>query len=123
MLTYQVRGDGKTLAEGKFGSWILGDGKVDVDIAGVRNLTLSTSIKSRSKGVYTLFWGEAVLLLEDGREIPLSRLACRKENVMENSFGCGKDYLGGRININGENYAWGTSCRPSAYRCGSGLHV
>ena len=37
MLTYQVRGDGKTLAEGKFGSWILGDGKVDVDIAGVRN--------------------------------------------------------------------------------------
>ena len=112
MLTYSVKGDGRKLAEGKFGSWILGDGKIDIDITGIKNLTLSTTIENRVKNIYTLFWGEALLILADGREIPLSKLPCQKNNVLENSFGYDKDYIGGRINMNGENYAWGLPAEP-----------
>lgn len=112
MLTYSVKGDGRKLAEGKFGSWILGDGKIDIDITGIKNLTLSTAIENRVKNIYTLFWGEALLILADGREIPLSKLPCQKNNVLENSFGYDKDYMGGRINMNGENYAWGLPAEP-----------
>lgn len=112
MLTYCVKGDGKTLSEGKFGSWILGDGKIDINVSEVKKLILSTAIKNRVKGVHTLFWGEAVLVLKDGREVPLSQLSCKKENVKENSFGIGKDYMGGRININGNNYSWGLPAEP-----------
>ena len=35
-LFYTVRGDGKTLADGKFGAWILGKEDVDVSVAGVK---------------------------------------------------------------------------------------
>lgn len=112
MLTYSVKGDGRKLAEGKFGSWILGDGKIDIDITGIKNLTLSTAIENRVKNIYTLFWGAALLILADGREIPLSKLPCQKNNVLENSFGYDKDYTGGRINVNGENYAWGLPAEP-----------
>lgn len=112
MLTYSVEGDGEKLAEGKFGSWILGDGKIDIDITGIKNLTLSTAIQSRVKNIYTLFWGEAVLLLENGKEIPLAKIPCHKKNVLENPFGNNKDYMGGRINMNGENYAWGLPAEP-----------
>lgn len=59
-----------------------------------------------------MFWGEALLILADGREIPLSKLPCQKNNVLENSFGYDKDYMGGRINMNGENYAWGLPAEP-----------
>ena len=54
-LKYTVEGDGKLLAKGSFGAWILGEGKVDVDITGIRKLTLSSATQhaNRSK---TLFW-------------------------------------------------------------------
>lgn len=110
-LKYMVEGDGKLLAEGSFGAWILGEGKVDVDITGIRKLTLSSATQhaNRSK---TLFWAEAVLETKDGKQIRLADLPVVKNNVQDNPFGNTKDYADGRINISGENYSWGLPAEP-----------
>lgn len=110
-LQYAVRGDGKTLAEGKFGAWILGEGRVDVDVTGVKKLTLSSATPNESRAG-TLFWGEAVLETKDGKTIRLADLPSIKNNVQDNPFGLTKDYADGRINISGENYAWGLPAEP-----------
>ena len=110
-LKYTVEGDGKLLAEGSFGAWILGEGKVDVDITGIRKLTLSSATQhaNRSK---TLFWAEAILETKDGKQIRLADLPVVKNNVQENPFGNTRDYADGRINISGENYSWGLPAEP-----------
>ena len=110
-LKYMVEGDGKLLAKGSFGAWILGEGKVDVDITGIRKLTLSSATQhaNRSK---TLFWAEAILETKDGKQIRLADLPVVKNNVQENPFGNTRDYADGRINISGENYSWGLPAEP-----------
>lgn len=110
-LQYVVRGDGKTLAEGKFGAWILGEGRVDVDVTGVKKLTLSSATPNKNRAG-TLFWGEAVLETKDGKTIRLADLPSIKNNVQDNPFGLTKDYADGRINISGENCAWGLPAEP-----------
>mgnify|MGYP000028039335 FL=1 len=110
-LQYAVRGDGKTLAEGKFGAWILGEGRVDVDVTGVKKLTLSSATPNKNRAG-TLFWGEAVLETKDGKTIRLADLPSIKNNVQDNPFGLTKDYADGRINISGENCAWGLPAEP-----------
>lgn len=111
LLQYAVRGDGKTLAEGKFGAWILGEGRVAVDVTGVKKLTLSSATPNKNRAG-TLFWGEAVLETKYGKTIRLADLPSIKNNVQDNPFGLTKDYADGRINISGENYAWGLPAEP-----------
>lgn len=110
-LKYTVEGDGKLLAGGNFGAWILGEGKVDIDITGIRKLTLSSATQhaNRSK---TLFWAEAILETKDGKQIRLADLPVVKNNVQDNLFGNTRDYADGRINISGENYSWGLPAEP-----------
>lgn len=111
-LAYVVRGDDKVLAEGKFGAWILGEGKVDVDVTGIKKLTLSSATQGRSRDK-TLFWGEAVLETKEGKVIPLSELPVSKVvNVVDNPYGRTKDYADGRINISGQDYSWGLPAEP-----------
>lgn len=111
MLEYAVQGDGKTLANGKFGAWILGEGRVDVDVIGIKKLTLSSAIPSRGEPK-TLFWAEAVLETHDGKLIPLSELPVSKTNVLPNPYSNTKDYADGRINISGQDYRWGLPAEP-----------
>lgn len=110
-LEYSVKGDDKILTKGKFGAWILGEGKVDVDVSGIKKLTLSTVLQDRSKNK-TLFWAEAVLETSQGKMIPLSELPVVKTNVVNNPYGHTKDYDNGRINISGLDYSWGLSAEP-----------
>lgn len=97
-LFYTVRGDGKTLAEGKFGAWILGIGDVDVALEGVKELTLQTKTELSKKP--TLFWGAARVTTRDGRQIPLSQLPLKFENVVQPKSP-GQDYNGGPVKIAG----------------------
>lgn len=53
-LFYTVSGDGKVLAQGKFGAWILGEGDVDVPVEGVKELRLETRTELSKRP--TLFW-------------------------------------------------------------------
>ncbi len=111
-LTWNVKGDGKILREGKFGAWILGDGKIDLDITGIKKLELSTAIEWRGRPL-TIFWGEPVIETADGKTLKLSDLKPAAANVRLHNFGPNKDYGNGKINIAGHNYAFALPAEPA----------
>ena len=100
-LFYTVRGDGKPLAGGRFGAWILGKADIDVPIEGVQQLELETKVELSKKP--TIFWGSARVVTRDGNEIPLSEFAPQLENIAQPNEP-GKDYFGGPIKIAGTEH-------------------
>ena len=108
-LFYTVRGDGQTLAEGKFGAWILGRADIDVSLAGITNLELET--KTELARQPTLFWANARIINEDGREIALGDLPVKYENVAQPKAP-GQDYFGGPVKIVGDEYASAIPAEP-----------
>ena len=108
-LFYTVRGDGKVLAEGKFGAWTLGKGDIDVALDGVKSLELETRTELKKRP--TLFWGSARVITRDGKEIPLSELAPMLENVVAPKQP-NLDYDGGPVKIQGEPHAFSTPAQP-----------
>jgi hypothetical protein len=108
-LWYTVKGDGKVLGEGKFGSWILGEATIDVPVQGLKQLDLETKIEGAKKN--TLFWGNARIVTATGEEIPLTQLPVHFENVVQPPAP-GKDYYGGPIKIVGADYTQGTPAEP-----------
>ena len=129
-LFYTVRGDGKNLTDSKFGAWILGKDDIDVSIAGVKQLELET--KTELAKLPTLFWANARIVTKDGKDIPLSELPVKFENVRQPP-GVGQasrlspskneksetgatpvlhDYFGGPIKIVGEEYKSATPAEP-----------
>jgi hypothetical protein len=109
-LFYTVRGDGRKLADGKFGAWILGSADIDVPLAGVKQLELETRTELSKKP--TLFWANARIVMTDGKEIPLSELAPKFENI-EQPKAPGQDYFGGPIKIVGNEYTNATPAQPT----------
>jgi hypothetical protein len=108
-LFYTVRGDGKSLADGKFGAWILGQADIDIPLAGVKQLELETRTELASQ--QTLFWAEARIITRDGKEIPLSQLPTKLENIATPPQ-AGSDYMGGPIKIAGNSYHAGLPAEP-----------
>ncbi|HEV2435869.1 MAG TPA: hypothetical protein VG077_07715 [Verrucomicrobiae bacterium] len=98
---YQVSADGKTLAEGQSGVWILGAVNLDVPVAGAAELTVKISTSGGDKK--TLFLANARLVSADGKETPVAS-ASGMENIASPD-GPGEDYYGGPIKIDGEPYA------------------
>lgn len=98
-LFWTVRGDGRVLAEGKLGAWILGKGEVDVSLEDVESLELETRVEVAKKP--SLFWANAVVVTRDGKEVPLASLPMTTENVTT-SRGVDQDYAGGPIKIGGD---------------------
>lgn len=133
-LSYRVEGDGNVLAQGAFDGWILGRGVVDVDLSGVRELSLvlkQDDISSENRDFVCTpqgcFWGEAIIMLKDGTSIDIGAWIrententkdtdCKKSEVntdnainvtFENiDMGCGigRDYQDGRVTIVGTQY-------------------
>ncbi|MDF7807750.1 heparinase II/III family protein [Pontiellaceae bacterium B12219] len=97
---YSVSGDDQVLAEGKFGAWILGRDEIDVSLEGLKTLTLNTRTDARSNSKKTLFWGNPVIVTEDGNEIALSDLELSFDQIAEVPE-AGKDYYGGPIKLSG----------------------
>ena len=129
-LFYTVRGDGKTLAGGKFGAWILGKADIDVSVEGMKQLELET--KTELAKLPTLFWANARIIAKDGKEILLSELTPKFENVRQPP-GVGqasrlspsekekletgatpvlRDYFSGPIKIAGDEYKSATAAEP-----------
>jgi hypothetical protein len=108
-LFYTVRGDGKTLAEGKFGAWILGNADIDVSVENLKQLELETRTELSRQP--TLFWANARIVTKDGKEIPLGELAPKFENI-DQPKEAGKDYFGGPIKIVGNEYQSATPAQP-----------
>lgn len=108
-LLYTVRGDGKTLADGKTGAWVLGQAEIDVPIEGIKQLELETRVAKSIKP--TVFWGNARIVGRDGKEIPLQSSAMKFENVLQPREQ-GKDYFGGPIKIAGNPFDHATPGQP-----------
>jgi hypothetical protein len=103
-LHYEVKGDGKILAEGIFHAWILGKGEIDVDISGVKELVLSTTKDKTVRNVAdTLFWADAVLETADGKNIRLSKLKHTTDGLKKQPAP-GVDYYGDPVRIAGTPY-------------------
>ncbi|MEO7933841.1 MAG: NEW3 domain-containing protein [Chthoniobacterales bacterium] len=108
-LFYTVRGDGKTLAEGKFGAWILGQSEIDVPLDGLKQLELET--RTELAKMPTLFWANARIVTRDGKEIPVRQLSAQSENVVAPKAP-GQDYFGGPIKIAGVPFTEATAAEP-----------
>jgi hypothetical protein len=128
-LFYTVRGDGKVLAEGKFGAWILGSADIDVSLVGVKQLELQTRTELSKRP--TLFWANARVVTQGGKEILLKELPVTFENVllagewgqMNNTEETkdspapirlpAKDYFGGPLKIVGNLCTNATPAQPA----------
>jgi hypothetical protein len=107
---YTVRGDGRTLTEGKFGAWILGSADIDVPVDRVKELELATRTELSKKP--TLFWANARVVSKDGKEIPLNNFPTKFDDVVQTTA-FGKDYFGGPIKIVGNLYTNATPAQPT----------
>jgi len=101
-LRYQVIGDEKVLAEGKFGAWILGKDKIEVDIKGMNELKLRTSVEN-ARDAETIFWADAKIITNSGKQISLNDLNLNRDNVSAD-IKSGLDYKGGPVVIQGQKY-------------------
>jgi hypothetical protein len=108
-LFYTVRGDGKTLAEGKFGAWILGKADIDVSVENLKQLELEPRVEISKRP--TVFWAVARIVTRDGKEIPLGDLPVKFENVTQPAQP-GRDYFGGPVKIVGDEYKFSTPGQP-----------
>lgn len=108
--SYRVEADGGELDGGAFGAWLLGKGICNVDISGKKSLSLISRHEpmyndcgDRVKTPQALFWGEAWVELSDGTRKKLAELPLEYENI-DKGYGIGKDYMGGRVTLIGEEY-------------------
>ncbi|MBW8782510.1 MAG: hypothetical protein JF599_11565 [Verrucomicrobia bacterium] len=111
-LTYEVKGDDRTLAGGTFGAWMLGSGDIDVDVSGLKTLRLTTRTQRADGTLWTIFWGDAVLLTSGGQSLPLSKLKPVSRNVAPTSSP-GRDYAGGPVRIAGQPIADPLAAEPA----------
>ena len=116
-VSYAVRGDGKTLAEGKSGIWILGQVEIDAPVEGIKSLELETQTGAINPG--TLFWANARIVTAGGKEVPLLDLSRQEDSharvISENAAQPkepGKDFQGGPIKIAGIPYDRAISAQP-----------
>ncbi|NMO94969.1 hypothetical protein HII30_04080 [Paenibacillus lemnae] len=104
-LYYQIIGDGKVLAEGKFGAWIFGRDDLDLPLEGVRSLELRVRTEEGvgdnglpKTSEKTIFWGDPHLITESGDTVYLADLPLVTENTDPGS-GVGVDYFGGPVKL------------------------
>ncbi len=111
---YNIEADGKKILSDSTGAWILGSKNVSVDIKGSKQLTLRTQIK-RKAGKNTLFWGNAKVVLKDGKSVDLATLPVKYTNTMSTDAK-DKDYYGGPIKLGGELMSSAIPSMPSNFK-------
>lgn len=95
---YTIKGDGKLLKTDSTGAWILGAAGIDLPLEAIKELQVE--LRTNASGQPSLFLGNAVVVLENGKELPLSSLPARYGNVQAVPA-AGRDYLGGPVKIGG----------------------
>ncbi|WP_394526029.1 hypothetical protein [Lacrimispora sp. JR3] len=117
-LFYSVEADGKELANGRFGAWILGRETVDADISGKGKLVLTTRVNQVEFEEHhfadmekSIFWGDPAILTEDGTWIYLSELPYETENI-DPGNGIGIDYGGGPVKIQAKEQKQAVPAEP-----------
>lgn len=106
-VTYTLKGDGKVLAEGRSGVWVLGGIDIDVPVEGVKELTLEvTSGEAKRK---SLFLAGALVTTADGKESSNIRVSTMNASAPDQS---GRDYYGGPIRIAGRPIEMAIPAQP-----------
>lgn len=102
-LDYKVLADGKQVAFGVLGTWILGKENLNVALKGKKELIMKVKTNRREDKRKTLLLADAYLITENGKKIALSTLAPLMTNVAVLPEK-GKDYECGPIKISGTPY-------------------
>lgn len=100
-LSYKIIADGKVITQAKTGAWILGQADINQSLKDVNELTLE--VQSSPSQTPNIFWANAIILLEGGKEIKVSQLPLKTSNIKPNEFK-GKDYFNGPVKIGGCEY-------------------
>jgi len=112
-IKWNIDGDGRQLAAGSVGAWVLGAPSFDVKLDRIDTLTLTAEVSGR-KGHHTVFWGDAAILTADGKRLPLTTLKPGKvTNVVNHRFGADRDYENGKITLAGHVCATGLPAEPA----------
>jgi hypothetical protein len=106
---YEVSADGRTLAQGESGMWILGAADMDVPVPDAKELTVQLTAEGGDKK--TLFLAHARLVTRDGKEWPLE-VKPVFENI-ESPAKPGMDYDHGPIKIAGVACADAIPAQPA----------
>jgi hypothetical protein len=107
-LLHEISADGKTLAKGESGAWILGDVNIDVPVADAKELTIKLTTDGGKRK--TLFLANARFVTAIGKEESLD-VQPTAENI-EAPAKSGEDYYGGPIKIAGVPYADAIPAQP-----------
>ncbi|MBQ7573517.1 MAG: hypothetical protein IJT23_04595 [Clostridia bacterium] len=109
-LYYSVEADGKNIADGKLGAWILGREHIDTDVSGAHTLKISVRTEDGTidhalvrKTQKTIFLGDPYFVTDTGDKVYLSDMEYTTENV-DNGMGVGVDYQGGPVKIQTKLY-------------------
>lgn len=113
-LWYDVQADGRTLVEGKTGTWLLGAKDIDVDIAGARTLTLITKLNPDKRyGNRSIFWGDPAIVTSDGKKLFLADVKQLTTQNVAQVDKAGTDYAGGEVAIAGQPYPRALAANPN----------
>ena len=116
---YEVSADGKILAQGESGVWILGAVNIDVPVADAKEFAIKlTTDGGKWKA---LFLANARLVKADGEELPLD-VQPIFENV-EAPAKSGEDYYGGPIKISGVPCADAIPAQPLNNKNSATIHI
>lgn len=109
-LFYSVEADGETIADGKFGAWILGRDHIDIDISGKSELRLHVRTEDGQvdhalvkETVRTIFWGDPYFVTSSGKKLYLADTSYKTDNI-DNGNGIGVDYEGGPVKIQAKKF-------------------
>lgn len=98
-LWYGVEADGKKILADSTGAWILGSRDISLNIKGTKELVLKTQLKNKPSN-NTIFWGNAKVILKNGKEVSLASLPVKYNNTLQPSKKSA-DYYGGEVKLGG----------------------
>jgi len=102
-MEYTLLADGKKLASGAIGTWILGKIDINAELRNKKELRIEIETDRRNDRKKTLFLAGAVLVTDKGNRIPLSSMKASSNNIATLPEK-GKDYEGGPVKIAGTPY-------------------
>lgn len=97
-LWYTVQADGKELLNDSTGAWVIGSKDIELKLSNCKELVLTSKVNANNNN--TIFWGDARVVLKGGKEIYLSSLPIKYNNLVVPQT-AGMDFYNGPIKIGG----------------------
>jgi hypothetical protein len=118
-INYEVSADGKTLAKGESGVWVLGAANIDVPVTDAKELTITLTTDGGKRK--TLFLTNSRLVTAEGKELSLDVQPTTENIQAPGKFG--EDYYGGPVKIDGVLYADAIPAQPLENQKPAVIHI